>query len=445
MRLELVTHAGISLPSGSANTTQGRRVVALVRSADADRCGRRAWVLAESLARRGRRAAPPRDPAIGFRARNRPRRAPRGRARDLRRWRRWSCCAIRARCSCSGTPTGTDAISWVERIDPVTLDGRAAFTRSARWQDLAGRHRRAHERLAVRRVRAARPPAHPRPAARRDPRPAPRPSVQQLRDPAGRRHRARRTSPARCPAGPRTTPARPSELLVLEPDALEIVARLQLPEASIARLSADGDHDLRGRRRAPVPHRARTARTLALDDAFRPRYRTIAGQTYGWDAVLTDGAAWFLDNGAGSEGYAGTFVGRGVSAAPLHLVRVDLASGAVGLTEICGLPNGIVANPPAIDVSRSIAVGYDSANGVLAAFDFDTEGNTAPRWTSNAEPRVPPDPVPGHGRTRDGGPRRRAHDRPDRRSRHRDRDRAGARRYRQPAAVGRLPRAGLRA
>ena len=74
-------------------------------------------------------------------------------------------------------------------------------------------------------------------------------------------------------------------------------------------------------------------------------------------------------------------MGRGISAAPLHLVRVDLASAAVGLTEICGLPNGIVANPPAIDESRSIAVGYDSANGVLAAFDFDADGNTTPRWT----------------------------------------------------------------
>ena len=67
--------------------------------------------------------------------------------------------------------------------------------------------------------------------------------------------------------------------------------------------------------------------------------------------MIAGGAAWFLDNGEGSEGYAGSFAGRGVSAAPLHLVRVDLATGAVTLTEICGLPNGIVANPPAIDAA----------------------------------------------------------------------------------------------
>jgi hypothetical protein len=53
-------------------------------------------------------------------------------------------------------------------------------------------------------------------------------------------------------------------------------------------------------------------------------------------------------------------------------VRVDLATGAVTLTEICGAPNGIVANPPAVDAGRRIAVGYDSGNGVLAAFAFGT-------------------------------------------------------------------------
>ena len=96
--------------------------------------------------------------------------------------------------------------------------------------------------------------------------------------------------------------------------------------------------------------------------------------------MLTGGAAWFLDNGAGSEGYAGSFRGRGISEAPLHLVRVDLVTAAVTLTEICGLPNGIVANPPAVDVDRGIAVGYDSANGVLAAFDIAPDGSCAPRW-----------------------------------------------------------------
>jgi hypothetical protein len=115
-------------------------------------------------------------------------------------------------------------------------------------------------------------------------------------------------------------------------------------------------------------------------DGFAARYRSVEGQTYGWDAVLALGAAWFLDNGAGSEGYAGTFRGRGISPAPLHLVRIDLETGACTLTEICGLANGIVANPPVVDEQRRIVVGYDSGNGVLAAFDVAADNSLTPRW-----------------------------------------------------------------
>ena len=70
-----------------------------------------------------------------------------------------------------------------------------------------------------------------------------------------------------------------------------------------------------------------------------------------------------------------------MSSAPLHLVRVDLATAAVTLTEICGLPDGVVANPPVVDESRGIVVGYDSGNGVLAAFDIADDGGTTLRWT----------------------------------------------------------------
>jgi len=116
---------------------------------------------------------------------------------------------------------------------------------------------------------------------------------------------------------------------------------------------------------------------LSLDDAFSARYRTLEGQTYGWDCVLAAGAAWFLDNGDGSEQYTGTLRGHGQSTAPLHLVRVDLTSGAVAMSEICGLPGGLVANPPVVDERRRVAVGYDTGNGRMAAFDLD---DLTPRW-----------------------------------------------------------------
>jgi len=170
----------------------------------------------------------------------------------------------------------------------------------------------------------------------------------------------------------------PCRLVALEPEGLEVVGACDLPEASIARLSADGgavfvvgDTSL---------FRVRWDGGLALDDGFRAVYRTMEGQGYGWDCVLAAGAAWFLDDGDGSEAYDGTLRGHGLATAPLHLVRVDLASGGVTMAEICGLPGGLIANPPVVDERRAIAVGYDSGNGVLAAFTVGADGALAPRW-----------------------------------------------------------------
>jgi hypothetical protein len=169
---------------------------------------------------------------------------------------------------------------------------------------------------------------------------------------------------------------RPSELVVLEPDRLEIVATLALPEPSIARLSADGN-DIYAVGDTSLLRVRWDDGGLTLDESFGAPYRTLAGQTYGWDCVIAARAAWFLDNGDGSERYSGTLRDHGLSTAPLHLVRVDLRSGAVTMAEICGLAGGLVANPPVIDEQRSIAVGYDSGNGRMAAFDVD---GLTPRW-----------------------------------------------------------------
>jgi hypothetical protein len=176
----------------------------------------------------------------------------------------------------------------------------------------------------------------------------------------------------------------PAELVVVEPERLEIVARMPLPEASIARVSADGSN-------VYVVGTSKLWRVrwdgsvLEIDDSFDAPYVRMEGQTYGWDPVIALGGAWFLDNGLGSERYAGTFRDRGVSAAPLHLVRVDLDTGAATLTEVSGRPHGIVANPPLVDVSRRIAVGFDSGNGVIAAFDVAIDGTTTPRWTKRQD------------------------------------------------------------
>jgi hypothetical protein len=275
--------------------------------------------------------------------------------------------------------TGPAAVSWVERIDPVTLETQA------RSEDLAGGRTwpgglaahangslyvvfgsNAHRLNAALHVVANR-------QLNRD-----RPYNSFVILPDG--HLVTKDFGGLLPGAPPDAPREEScEVVVLEPENLRIVARCDIPEASIARLSSDGsDVYVVGSQTLRRLHWDGTE--LRLDDGFAPRYRTLAGQTYGWDAVIALGAAWFLDNGFGAERYAGTFRGQGVNTAPLHLVRVDLVSGRVELTEICGLPNGVIANPPLVDARRMIVVGYDSGNGVLAAFDIAADGSLRRRW-----------------------------------------------------------------
>ena len=275
---------------------------------------------------------------------------------------------------------GDSAVSWVERVDPDTLEA------TARSEDLPGGRTwpgglAAHANGSIYVVfgrHAHRLDADLAVVATRElPRDLPYNSFVVLPDGCLVTKDFGGLLPGGDPAGHAPLPA---ELVVLEPDALEVVARLELPEPSIARLSADGDE-------VYVVGTSTLFRAhwdgwdLSLDDGFRGAYRTVPGQTYGWDPVIALDAAWFLDDGEGSERYVGTMRDQGTSSAPLHLVRVDLATGEVQLTEVCGRPNGLIANPPLIDEDRRIAVGYDSGNGVLAAFDIAGDGSLTPRWS----------------------------------------------------------------
>ncbi len=181
---------------------------------------------------------------------------------------------------------------------------------------------------------------------------------------------------------------RGSELVVLEPGRLEIIARCELPEGSIARLSADvaADGTVRvyalGDRHAMRLRWGPATATLSLDEGWVTEYLRFDGQTFGWDAVLADGSAWFLDNGEGTNAFGPSFRGKGASPSPLHLVRIPLDGEhpEAEFLEVCGRPGGIIANPPAIDSSRRIAVGYDSGNGVITAWRYGAPGQAAPIW-----------------------------------------------------------------
>jgi hypothetical protein len=272
---------------------------------------------------------------------------------------------------------GDDAPCWVEQVDPETLEvvhqspelaggpmwpGGLAAHADGSLHVVFGDH--AHRLAADLTVLAS----------AQLPRPRPYNSFVTLPD----GHLVTKDFAGRRPGQP-DAPREPAELLVLHPETLAVVARLDLPEPSIARLSADGD-DVYVVGDTSLLRVRWDGASLVLDASLTAPYRTMPGQTYGWDAVIALGAAWFLDDGEGTDRYNGAFRGQGTSTAPLHVVRVDLESGAVTLTEVCGRPGGLIANPPLVDEERRIVVGFDSGNDALGAFDVAGDGSLTQRW-----------------------------------------------------------------
>ena len=273
---------------------------------------------------------------------------------------------------------GPNSVAWVEKIDPLTLEtlaqseqlaggpmwpgGMAAHANGSLYVVFGNHAHRLSTDLSVI-------------ASVELPRVRPYNSFVIL--PTG--HIATKDFSGPLPGQPNGAPMDNTELLILDPEDLHIVARLELNEPSIARLSADGnniyvvgDHTL--------IRVVWNGKSMSVDHSLDAHYRTLDGQTFGWDTVITEGDAWFLDNGEGTQLFTGSFRGVGISTAPLHLVRINKQTAHVTLTEICGLPNGIVANPPVVDTKRQIVVGFDSGNGVISGFDYD-ENSVTLRWS----------------------------------------------------------------
>jgi hypothetical protein len=174
-----------------------------------------------------------------------------------------------------------------------------------------------------------------------------------------------------------------STLSVLDPITLaDRAAPLVLPEPSVARLAADGNDIIV----VGVDSLMRViwdpaTGELVHDNGSTVRYRTRPDQSFGWDPVVDAGAVWWLDNGDHTYTNGFTFLGNGVADGPVRLWRVPLVDasrpgggwdpGGVQSVEVDGAAGGVVTNPPIVDAIRGLAVAYDSANGVLAAFGTD--------------------------------------------------------------------------
>lgn len=289
-----------------------------------------------------------------------------------------------------GAVPGPDSTAFVERVDPVTLEAvvRSPDLPGGPWWP-GGMAAHADGTLYVthgRHVHRLDPHTLEPLASRRLPRDHPYNSSVVLAD------GSLVTKDFLGTSGP-STPAEGevgSELVVLAPGSLEIVDRTELPEPSIARLSAFVGAD--GGSRVVVVG-DRDLHVLAWrdgrlrSDRDPVRYRDTEGQGFGWDAVVAAGSAWFLDDGTGSHDFGPSFRGKGVCTAPLRLHRITLDGGAPVHTsvEVCGRPGGIVANPPVVDEERGVAVGYDSSNGVLSAWRVgEPADGFDPLWSVDA-------------------------------------------------------------
>ncbi|MCM0001265.1 MAG: hypothetical protein NBV68_17980 [Erythrobacter sp.] len=161
----------------------------------------------------------------------------------------------------------------------------------------------------------------------------------------------------------------PAMLSVLDPDSLApVCAPVACPEPSIARLSAVGETVyLVGT--ASIMRFDWDGTALRRDPDWRHFYLEGSGNSYGWDAVIADGHAWFMDNG--HHRYRLSMIGRGLRRTPNRLIRVALDnSDDVEAVTVSRLPGGSITNPPLVDPARRIVVAYDSANRVIAAWRY---------------------------------------------------------------------------
>ncbi|OSC37213.1 hypothetical protein [Mycobacterium decipiens] len=169
--------------------------------------------------------------------------------------------------------------------------------------------------------------------------------------------------------------AQRARLSLLEPESLQPrCAEIELPERTIARLSSDG-HTIYVVGVTTVYRYVwdPAAERLERDDDWVLRYCGRSDHSYGWDPVVDGGQMWFLNNG--DHTYTHSMLGAGVAPSGIQLIRVSLTDVTDHeFVDVCGAAHGSATNPPLYDAKRRIALGYDSANGALAAWRFGDAG-----------------------------------------------------------------------
>lgn len=172
----------------------------------------------------------------------------------------------------------------------------------------------------------------------------------------------------------------PARLSVLDEQLASAAADVDLPEPSVARLSAVGNTVYVVGLRHLYRYRWDDAsRQLQLDTGWQPDYLAGSPNSHGWDLVIDGDQAWLMDNGR--HRYLVRMTGAARSAGANRLIRMSLRDGSVQALEVSGLPRGAITNPPLLDPRRRIVVAYDSANAVLRAWRYgEALADLAPLW-----------------------------------------------------------------
>ena len=158
-------------------------------------------------------------------------------------------------------------------------------------------------------------------------------------------------------------------LTILDPETLAPVCEsTEAPEPSISRLSAKGNTVyVTGTRSIFRYHWNDESGKAELDEEWLFDYIQGSQQSYGWDPVISDNDAWFMDNGR--HNYRVSMINAGVTPTPLNAIRVSLHNTASNtIAPVTGIAGGSITNPPLYCSQRKILVAYDSANSVICGF-----------------------------------------------------------------------------
>ena len=166
-------------------------------------------------------------------------------------------------------------------------------------------------------------------------------------------------------------------LSILDPETLRPVCEpIQTIEPSISRLSSKGNTIyVTGIQSIFRYHWNDKTQNAELDNTWIFDYIKGSTQSYGWDPVISENNAWFMDNG--KHNFQVSMINAGVYPTPVNYIRVSLDDiNDFNISPISGLAKGSITNPPLYYPQKKILVAFDSANSVICAFKYTEDSRT---------------------------------------------------------------------